>query len=429
MDLVLSYRDDLRFARKAPDAGRCSPSCWRWPWLVLALAAPASWTARDARLARPRSASWARTSSSGTPGLVSFGQAGFLAIGAFAFAHLRAAGVPFLWPWRRRTPRPRSSASSVGFPSLRLKGPYLAIATLGFGIAVYQVLANSERLSGGRTGMAVPRLAPLSRPVPERLLYYVYLRSSWPFSRWPPTTSCRPRSGARWPPSATATSPRRRWASTSRGTSCWPSPCLPSISACRAPSSPSSSATWSPRTSRRGVAHPVRRGDRRGPRLRGGRSSARRSSCWCPALGSEAGGSCPLVFGVALLLVMLFEPLGLAGRWRKLRLYFESWPFRYSDRRRLLPIPGGRALRRAASTRSWPSGSCSSTATRVLNFAHGEIATLGTFVAFELVSRRLLLRRRAPRRRSSRSAPCLRRLLLRRARPRPAEGANLARPC
>ena len=49
----------------------------------------------------------------------------------------------------------------VGFPSLRLKGPYLAIATLGFGIAVYQIFVNSEALSGGRMGLVVNKLTPL----------------------------------------------------------------------------------------------------------------------------------------------------------------------------------------------------------------------------------------------------------------------------
>ena len=49
----------------------------------------------------------------------------------------------------------------VGFPSLRLKGPYLAIATMGFGIAVYQVFVNSEILSGGRMGIIVRKLSPL----------------------------------------------------------------------------------------------------------------------------------------------------------------------------------------------------------------------------------------------------------------------------
>jgi branched-chain amino acid transport system permease protein len=36
----------------------------------------------------------------------------------------------------------------------------------------------------------------------------------------------------------------------------------------------------------------------------------------------------PVVFGLAILLVMMFEPLGLSGRWLKTRLYFQLWPFR-----------------------------------------------------------------------------------------------------
>ena len=49
----------------------------------------------------------------------------------------------------------------VGFPSLRLKGPYLAIATMGFGIAVYQIFANSELLSGGRMGLTIHKMTPI----------------------------------------------------------------------------------------------------------------------------------------------------------------------------------------------------------------------------------------------------------------------------
>src|SRR5574341_447744 len=44
----------------------------------------------------------------------------------------------------------------VGLPALRLTGPYLTIATLGFGIAVNQVLTNWEALSGGRMGLPIP---------------------------------------------------------------------------------------------------------------------------------------------------------------------------------------------------------------------------------------------------------------------------------
>ena len=36
----------------------------------------------------------------------------------------------------------------------------------------------------------------------------------------------------------------------------------------------------------------------------------------------------PVVFGITILLVLIFEPLGLYGRWLKMRLYFRNWPFR-----------------------------------------------------------------------------------------------------
>ena len=36
----------------------------------------------------------------------------------------------------------------------------------------------------------------------------------------------------------------------------------------------------------------------------------------------------PVVYGVTILLVLIFEPLGLFGRWLKTRLYFQLWPFR-----------------------------------------------------------------------------------------------------
>ncbi|MBI2468669.1 MAG: branched-chain amino acid ABC transporter permease [Candidatus Rokubacteria bacterium] len=36
----------------------------------------------------------------------------------------------------------------------------------------------------------------------------------------------------------------------------------------------------------------------------------------------------PVLFGVTILVVLIFEPFGLAGRWLKTRLYFQLWPFR-----------------------------------------------------------------------------------------------------
>ena len=46
----------------------------------------------------------------------------------------------------------------VGRPILRLKGHYLAVATLGFGLLVAIVLTNEAGWTGGPDGMSVPRL-------------------------------------------------------------------------------------------------------------------------------------------------------------------------------------------------------------------------------------------------------------------------------
>ncbi|MGB8575411.1 MAG: branched-chain amino acid ABC transporter permease, partial [Pseudolabrys sp.] len=50
----------------------------------------------------------------------------------------------------------------VGRPILRLKGHYLAIATLGFGILLSIVFTNEANLTGGPDGMSVPRLVLFS---------------------------------------------------------------------------------------------------------------------------------------------------------------------------------------------------------------------------------------------------------------------------
>src|SRR5699024_12755119 len=53
------------------------------------------------------------------------------------------------------------AAASVvlGLPTMRLRGVFLAIATLAFAEAVRILIVNSESL-GGAGGLAVPRVAP-----------------------------------------------------------------------------------------------------------------------------------------------------------------------------------------------------------------------------------------------------------------------------
>ena len=91
----------------------------------------------------------------GFTGQISLGHAAFLAVGAYTEALLAAAGWPF---WLTLPCAALLSAAVgivVGLPALRLKGIYLAIATLAFGVIVEEIVARWESLTGGNSGLHV----------------------------------------------------------------------------------------------------------------------------------------------------------------------------------------------------------------------------------------------------------------------------------
>jgi branched-chain amino acid transport system permease protein len=95
----------------------------------------------------------------GYAGQVSLGHAGFFGIGAYAVAigptHL---GVPSWAAFIVGVALAALLAFLVGRPILRLKGHYLAVATLGLGILIAMVMTNEAKWTGGPDGMSVPRL-------------------------------------------------------------------------------------------------------------------------------------------------------------------------------------------------------------------------------------------------------------------------------
>ena len=95
----------------------------------------------------------------GYAGQISLGHAGFVGIGAYSCAlgpvHI---GLPPLPSLVLGAALSGLIAWIVGRPILRLKGHYLAVATLGFGILVFMVLTNEAQLTGGPDGMAVESL-------------------------------------------------------------------------------------------------------------------------------------------------------------------------------------------------------------------------------------------------------------------------------
>ena len=95
----------------------------------------------------------------GFAGQVSLGHAAFLGIGGYAVAigpvHF---GAPSWACIIAGAVLSGATASLVGRPILRLKGHYLAVATLGLGLLVTIVLTNEAGWTGGPDGTTVPRL-------------------------------------------------------------------------------------------------------------------------------------------------------------------------------------------------------------------------------------------------------------------------------
>jgi branched-chain amino acid transport system permease protein len=99
----------------------------------------------------------------GSTGLISLGHAGFVAIGAYTTVLLVArGGVPFPVALLAAAFLAAGIGFLLGLPALRLEGPYLAIATLGFGMAT-TILIGRTAYFGGHMGLMVPppRLGPL----------------------------------------------------------------------------------------------------------------------------------------------------------------------------------------------------------------------------------------------------------------------------
>ena len=92
---------------------------------------------------------------SGYTGLASIGHAAFLGVGAYVQAVLSARGWPFPLTMLLAAALAGSAGVVVGLPALRVKGIYLAIATLSFGFIVEEVLARWESVTHGNSGLTV----------------------------------------------------------------------------------------------------------------------------------------------------------------------------------------------------------------------------------------------------------------------------------
>src|SRR6476646_2248988 len=119
----------------------------------------------------------------GVAGQTSFGQAAFVGLGAYTTAYL-TLNYPTLSPWFNLIIGMALTAFvalALGFITLRMRGHYLPLATIAWGISIFYVFGNLDFL-GGNTGMS--GIASLSffawELRSERSIYYlIVLISLW----------------------------------------------------------------------------------------------------------------------------------------------------------------------------------------------------------------------------------------------------------
>src|SRR3990167_5885040 len=110
----------------------------------------------------------------GTTGLISLGHSGFLAVGAYTAGIVASKlGWPMLASIFAGGVSAAIAGIIVGIPSLRLKGLYLAITTMAFAVIINHLILNCGDLTGGSEGLTVPQPSLFGQALgAERGYYY-----------------------------------------------------------------------------------------------------------------------------------------------------------------------------------------------------------------------------------------------------------------
>lgn len=121
----------------------------------------------------------------GFAGQISLGHAGFLGIGAYASAVLPTHfGLHPLLAMAAGATATAVIAGLVARPIFKLKGNYLAMATLGLGIIINIALRNEAQWTGGPDGMAVPAMSVFGFELSTDKHWYWVVAAMLAFSVW-----------------------------------------------------------------------------------------------------------------------------------------------------------------------------------------------------------------------------------------------------
>jgi branched-chain amino acid transport system permease protein len=111
----------------------------------------------------------------GFTGQGSLGHAAFLAIGAYTAAILQQKGFVFWQYFLIAGVLTGVIGAVVGFPALRLHGIYLLIATISFAFIVEEILARWESVTHGNEGLKVPALSLFGMTIRQNTNHFYYL--------------------------------------------------------------------------------------------------------------------------------------------------------------------------------------------------------------------------------------------------------------
>jgi branched-chain amino acid transport system permease protein len=264
----------------------------------------------------------------GYTGQISLGHAAFLAIGAYTHIIIYTQGAPFPVSVLVATLAAGTFGFLVGIPALRLEGPYLAIATLGFQVAVDQVLGRWEHVTGGRMGLGVPAPELFGQQIGNLKSYFPLCLAMCVLTILAVNNITRSRVGR-----AFVAIRDNEIAAEAMGVSLVRYKTL--AFALSAAITGFAGALY---------AHLF---DRLNPQnftlamsiellvmvVVGGLASVLGSILGAalfvllPHALSDFRDYQAIIFGSILILVLFFEPLGMRGRWLRIKYYFKAWPF------------------------------------------------------------------------------------------------------
>jgi branched-chain amino acid transport system permease protein len=135
----------------------------------------------------------------GYTGLVSLGHAAFLGIGAYAHVYLaHDVGLPWMVSVAGACVVTAAIGVLVGLPALRMTGIYLTIATLAFALIIQEVFARWDRITGGLKGKPVDKPVVFGVSFASDLAFYLLCLAFLIGALWLTANLLRAPTGRAW---------------------------------------------------------------------------------------------------------------------------------------------------------------------------------------------------------------------------------------